>query len=112
MDLIILLIAINKNNVLDKRAESIVKMMIVLATAANFGMVVPTFGGRFFSVNIALVAYSFLVTFGDFKYKNIIYLLPAVWFMNLFYLTKNVMEVLDPWFLLSPAISFIRFGLL
>lgn len=72
-------------------------------------MIVPTFGGRFFVVNYALVAYSFLVTFGDSKYKELIYLLPFVWFMNLFYLFKHVTDVLDFGFVLPPIISFFRY---
>ena len=111
IDLLILLIALNIKTVSNKSAKSVVRMMIVLATMANFGMVIPTFGGRFFSVNIALVAYSFLVTFGDRDYKTLIKILPFVWSMNLFYLAKNTMAVLDLGFLLSPVISFIRFGL-
>ena len=111
IDLLILLIAINIKKVSSESAKSIVRMMIVLATLANFGMIVPTLGGRFFSVNIALVAYSFLVSFGDKKYKALILALPLVWFMNLFHLAVNVMSVLDLGFLLSPVISFFRFGI-
>ncbi len=111
IDLLILLIAINIKRVQDNSARSIVEMMIVLATMSNFGMIIPTLGRRFFSVNIALVAYSFLVTFHDRDYKKLIMALPLVWFMNLFYLAKNTMAVLDLGFLLSPVISFVRFGL-
>lgn len=109
IDILILLIALNRNMVSDKRNRSVVGMMLVLATLSNFGMVVPTFGGRFFAVNYALVAYSFLVTFGEKKYKTLIYLLPLAWFMNLFYLAKDVSAVLDLGFLLSPIFSFVRF---
>lgn len=109
IDILILLIALNRNMVSGKRTRSVVGMMLVLATLSNFGMVVPTFGGRFFAVNYALVAYSFLVTFGEKKYKTLVYLLPLAWFMNLFYLAKDVSAVLDLGFLLSPIISFVRF---
>lgn len=111
IDLLILLIALNKKVVSNKSAKSIVGMMIVLATLANFAMFIPTLGTRFFTVNYTLVAYSFLVTFGDKDYKVFIHVLPLVWFMNLFYLAKNTMAVLDLGFLLSPVFSFIRFGL-
>ena len=84
--------------------------MLVLAIVANLGMIIPTFGGRFFAVNYALVAYSFLVTFGDKKYRMLVYLLPFVWFMNLFYLSRDVISVLDLGFILSPIISFVRFA--
>lgn len=72
-------------------------------------MFIPTFGGRFFVVNYSLIAYSFLVTFGDFKYQRLVYALPVVWFMNLFYLYKDVATVLDFGFLLTPIFSFIRY---
>ena len=111
IDFLILLIAINKKKVTDKSAKSIVSVMIVLATVANSCMFIPTLGRRLFLLNIALVAYSFLVTFGDKNYKILIMVLPLVWFMNLYHLTINVMSVLDLGFLLSPVISFIRFGL-
>lgn len=111
IDILILLIALNRNMVSDKRPRSVVGMMLVLATLSNFGMVVPTFGGRFFAVNYALVAYSFLVTFGERKYRLLVYLLPLAWFMNLFYLAKDVSAVLDLGFLLSPIFSFVRFAL-
>lgn len=110
IDILILLIALNRSLVTDKRTRSVVSMMLVLATLSNFGMVVPTFGGRFFAVNYALVSYSFLVTFGDKKYKILVYLLPLAWFMNLFYLARDVTAVLDWGFLLSPLISFARFA--
>ena len=111
IDLIIILIAFNKKRLSDPRADSIVGMMIVLATLANFGMIIPIVGRRFFAVNYALVAYSFLVLFGDRKYKLIVYLLPLFWFMNLYYLAKDVMAVLDLGFLLPPIVSFFRFGI-
>lgn len=110
IDLLVLIIALNRKVLIDKRVNSMVSMMLVLATIANFGMVIPTFGSRFFAVNYALVAYSFLVTFGDKKYRLLVSLLPFVWFMNLFYLTKDVLYVLDAGFLLSPIISFVRFA--
>lgn len=109
VELIILLIAINKKRLKDEHAKAVVGLMIVLATLSNFGMIIPTFGGRFFVVNYALVAYSFLVSFGDKKYQKLVFLLPFVWFMNLFYLTKHVMSVLDLGFLLSPFFSFVRY---
>lgn len=112
IELLILLIAINKKMLTDKRASAVVGVMIVLASLSNFGMVVPTFGRRFFVVNYALVAYSFLTSFSDNKYKALVYILPFVWFMNLFYLGRHVASVLDLGFLLSPLISFVRFALI
>lgn len=109
IDFLILIIALNEKNINSKKAIPVVRFMLILATIANLGMVIPTFGGRFFAVNYALVAYSFLVTFGDFKYQKFIYALPFVWFMNLFYLCKDVMAVLDLGFVLPPAVSFVRY---
>lgn len=109
INLLIFLVVVNENNLRYERARAIISIMIILGTIANFGMVVPTFGGRFFVVNYALVAYSFLVTFGDYRYKMLVYLLPVVWFMNLFYLYNDVTEVLDFGFFLSPIFSFIRY---
>ena len=110
IELIILLIALNKKRINDERSYSVVGMMIALATLANFAMIIPTFSGRLFVLNYALVAYSFLVTFGDKKYRLLVYLLPFVWFMNLYNLIIHIMAVLDLGFLLSPIISFVRFA--
>jgi hypothetical protein len=112
IDLLILLIALNKKRLYNKQASSVVGMMVVLATFANFGMIIPTFGGRFFYLNYALVAYSFLVSFGDKKYRAFVYILPFVWFMNLYYLARDIIMVLDLGFLLSPIISFVRFAMI
>lgn len=109
VEFLILLIALNVKKINDKWAKSVVGVMIVLATIANFGMIIPTFGTRFFMVNYALVAYSFLVAFGDKKYRKLVYMLPFVWFMNLFYLYKDVTEVLDLGFVLTPIFSFLRY---
>lgn len=109
IDFLILLILINRKKVKHERSNSIIGVMALVAIIANFGLVIPTFGGRFFEVNYALVAYSFLTLFGDKKYSLFIYLLPLVWFMKLFYLSKDVMEVLDFGFLLSPLFSFARY---
>lgn len=109
IELLILLIALNERYIKDMKSLNIVRFTYVLAIIANFGMIVPTFGGRFFTANYALVAYSFLVTIGDTKYKQLIYALPFVWFMNLFYLYKDVSSVLDLGFILSPIFSFIRY---
>ena len=106
IDLLILIISLNEKK---NYATPIVRFMLVLAIIANLGMCIPTFGRRFFMVNYALVAYSFLVTFGDSKYKKLIYILPFVWFMNIFYLCKDVTDVLDFGFFLPPIISFIRY---
>lgn len=111
MDILILLIALNRNKVRGRRAHAIVGMMLVLAIVSNFGMIMPVFGRRFFAVNYALVAYSFLLTFGDKKYGMFIYMLPLAWFMNLFYLIKDTIYVLDAGFLLPPIFSFIRFAI-
>ena len=109
VEFLILLIALNNKRLNDKRAKSVTGMMIVLAIIANFGMIIPTFGGRFFMVNYALVAYSFLVTFGDKKFQMLVYILPFVWFMNLFSLYKDVTTVLDFGFVLTPIFSFVRY---
>lgn len=109
VDFLILIIGLNRNKQTNHMSNPIVTMMLVLATVANFGMIIPTFGGRFFAVNYALVAYSFLVTFGDKKYQMLVRLLPFVWFMNLFYLSSDIISVLDLGFLFSPIFSFIRF---
>lgn len=109
VNLLIFLIGINENNVNNNRAIPIIRFMLILAIVSNLGMFVPTFGRRFFAVDYALVAYSFLVTFGDFKYQRLVYALPFIWFMNLFYLYKDVTKVLDFGFFLSPIISFIRY---
>ena len=109
VDLLVLLIALNRNRIIDKRVNHVVGMTIIIATLSNFGMVIPIVGGRFFSLNYTLVAYSFLVLFGDRKYQLIVYMLPFFWFMNLFYLYKDVTTVLDLGFLLSPLISFVRY---
>ena len=109
VDCLILIIALNENNIYNKKAIPITRFMLILAITANLGMFIPTFGGRFFVVNYSLIAYSFLVTFGDFKYQRLVYALPVVWFMNLFYLYKDVTTVLDFGFLLTPIFSFIRY---
>lgn len=109
IEFLILIIFLHDKNVQDSKNLSIIRFMIILATIANFGMIIPTFGGRFFMVNYTLVAYSFLVTFGDSKYKILIYILPFVWLMNIFYLCKDVAEVLDFGFVLPPIVSFFRY---
>lgn len=109
IELLILLVAISWKKLNNKRLAAIVSMMVILATLSNFGMVIPTFGGRLFKINYALVAYSFLVTFGDKKYNKLIYVMPFLWFMNIYYLVTDIIDVLDIGFVLSPIISFIRY---
>ena len=109
VSLLILLIALNEKRINNKKAIPVVRFMLVLVTIANFGMFIPTFGRRFFIVNYALVAYSFLVTFGDYKYQKLVYALPFVWFMNLFFLYRDVTAVLDFGFVLTPLFSFVRY---
>ena len=109
VELLILLVIMNLKRINHGPSRTIVNVMIVIATFANFGMVVPTLGGRFFVLNYALVAYSLLVLFGDYKYQKLVYILPFVWFMNLFYLFKDVTAVLDFGFVLTPIFSVIRY---
>lgn len=109
IDFLILLIALNEKKNNNEKAIPVIRFMLILAIIANFGMIIPTFGRRFFAVNYALVAYSFLVTFGDFKYQKLVYALPFVWLMDLFYLYKDVTTVLDLGFVLTPVFSFIRY---
>lgn len=109
INFMILLIVSNDKNNNNSNAIHVIRFMLILAIFSNFGMIIPTIGGRFFAVNYALVAYSFLVIFGDYKYKKLVYLLPFVWFMNLFYLYKDVTDVLDLGFILTPIFSFFRY---
>lgn len=109
VELLILLIVMNQKHISHGPSRTIVNVMVVIATFANFGMVVPTLGRRFFMLNYALVAYSFLALFGDYKYKKIVYILPFAWLMNLFYLFKDVIAVLDFGFILTPIFSVVRY---
>lgn len=109
INLLILFIALNDYKIKDIRSLQITRFMLVLAIVANFGMVVPTFGNRFLYVDYALVAYSFLVVFGDHTHRKLIYALPFVWFMNIFRLCIDVAEVIDLGFVLPPIFSFIRY---
>lgn len=109
VNFLILLITLNEKHINNGKAIPVVRFMLVLATIANFGMFIPTFGRRFFVVNYALVAYSFLVTFGDYRYRKLVYALPFVWFMNLFFLYRDVTAVLDFGFVLTPLFSFVRY---
>ena len=109
INIIILLIVLNDKNSSNLNATYVVRFMLILAIFSNFAMIIPTLGSRFFVVNYALVAYSFLVIFGDFKYKKLVYALPFVWFMNLFYLYKDLSNVLDLGFILPPIFSFFRY---
>lgn len=109
VNFLILIIVLNDKYTNNNNDIPVIRFMLILATVANFAMFVPTFGRRFFAVNYALVAYSFLVTFGDFRYQKLIYALPFVWLMNLFYLFKDITAVLDLGFVLTPLFSFVKY---
>lgn len=109
LNLLIYFVLLKQKHLKDAKAASVVKFMIILAIFSNFASVVPTLGGRFFMVDLALIAYSFLVVCWNFKIRKIIYFVPFAWFMNLYSLMQLVLGVLDIGFLFSPFISFFRY---
>jgi hypothetical protein len=98
-----ILFILNKK-ILEKNRLKVIGLysfLLVLLTFVNFTMTIPSVGVRFFALTLPIVAYIWLVTFKDIKYKKfhysyfIIYLFPI---LKIFYLCHLVTE---PFFYIS-----------
>ena len=108
---LLFLLVLSNNEMVDKQ-DPLRNMLVVttlIVSVANFGSIVPTFGGRLFTVSFSLIAFMWLVTIPEWKYKNLIYIMPFVWFMNLYYLMRSLSESFGLDFvILSPIYSIIK----
>lgn len=88
----------------------LLRFLIILITFSNIFMPVPSVGGRFIQLTYPMIAYLWLSYFSDKKHSWIIYCLPFVWFMNIYYMAIHYMSVLDiSFFVASPIYSALKY---
>lgn len=100
-----------KNSNLVKRqspqSKSMYLFLLVWMTFANFTMPVPSLGSRLMILSFPVVAYLWLINFKKNKYRILIYLMPIVFFMNIYKLFILYNTVLDPFFYFSSPIVLV-----
>lgn len=106
--LIICLITVRKK-ILRTDDKALYQFTLVFMSVVNFVMAVPSLGVRFREVGFSFLAFLWLNHLARRKYDLIMYVLPIVFFMRIFYLTKDYLSVLSIDFLMSPLYSFIKY---
>ena len=90
--------------------RSLLRFLVIFISFANIFMPVPSVGGRFIQLTYPMIAYLWLSYFSDKKYSLVIYCLPFVWFMNIYYMAIHYMNVLDiSFFVASPVYSALKY---
>lgn len=89
------------------KTKNLFAFLLVWMTFANFTMPIPSLGARFVQLSYPLIAYIWLVNFKDIKYQLYLYLLPIVFFYNIFRQVGYYNTVLDPYFYISSPIFLI-----
>lgn len=89
---------------LNYKSKNLYLFLLVWMTFVNFAMPVPSLGVRFLILAFPIIAYVWLINFRDIRYRYVIYLLPIVFFMSIYTLIGNYINVLDPSFYYSSPI--------
>src|SRR5690606_335202 len=90
--------------------KDVLIMALYLAIFVNLSISIPSVGNRF-----QMLLYPFIVLFwiGNQNmlkgYKYIVYLFPVIFIKDLFLLYSNTVQVVDPYFYVSPLFYFLYY---
>lgn len=95
----------NSKSIIDNpRTKNLYIPLLVLVTYSLSFSTIPSVGGRYLTLTYPLIAYIWLETFKEDKYKIVIYLLPFVFFLQIYIQFSNYLVVFEPTnLLLSPS---------
>ncbi len=94
----------NRKHILVKSQKNLFQFLLVWLTFVNMAMPVPSLGNRYMLLSYPIIAYLWLSIFGEKKYRKWIYLLPFVFFMNIYHLMQLYSLVLDMTFYFSSPL--------
>lgn len=105
------MLIINRQDLKDTRYYSLYQFFVVWVTFSNFFMSIPSVGSRMIVLSYPLMALLVLEIYNKVPIiKLFIYVLPFVWFMNIYHLFQNTMSVLDTsFFISSPLIMVVKY---
>lgn len=101
INLLVILLAINKTNDYDKNAIKLLGLILILGSMANFTMPIPSVGRRFFSMLYPFIAIMFIRYMPENKYNKLIYLFPILFIFSFHQLLLSYFEVVGVGFFFS-----------
>lgn len=95
-----------KREIIDSnKTRELFLFLLVYMTLINFMMVIPSLGGRYIMLAYPLIAYIWLISFKDVKYKWMLYIMPIVLLLPTYNVFLNTTKVLDINFYFSNIFS-------
>ena len=108
INIIVVILILNKGKVeLDNDSKSLFGLLLVWLTFSNFGMSIPSVGGRFVVLGYSLIAFLWLNFFKGKQYNIIIYLFPFAFFMAIYHQINLYGMVTDLFFYISSPFILI-----
>lgn len=110
-----LIISNRKHVINDVRTKKIFALLMVLITFSNFTSSVPSLGSRFEAFSYPLIAYIWLLCIKNYKQKYSIFfmLIPAYFFMDIFYTLRFYVYTLNiDFYFSSPVYLSLKYLLL
>lgn len=111
INVLVIVLIIKSKLLKSTRYYQLYLFFIVYVTISNFFMAIPSVGSRFIVLSYPMIALMCLEIYNKCTViKNLLYLLPFVWFMNIYHLLKNVISVIDiSFFISSPFYLFFKY---
>lgn len=101
--LVFIFIKNNKAVKNDYRTKDLYLFLIIWITCFNFLSVIPSLGGRFFSLSYPLISYIALLHVKNTRYKNVLLLLPVIYSYFIFEQVGLYLAVLElPFYYYNP----------
>lgn len=92
---------------IDTRIKALYLFLIPYMAIMNFVMSIPSLGARYIRLSYPIIAYIWLVTFSNKKYNYFLYMLPFVFFMNIYSYINKYLSVLNLDFFVSSPIYLV-----
>lgn len=109
INLLVLLLAIKKKDDYNKGSNKLIVFILILASMANFTMLIPSVGARFIRILYPLIALLFVQYMPESKYKILVYCFPVIFVFSFYYLFMNYLNVVGlSFFISSPLLIFIN----
>lgn len=96
----------NEKNILgNPKTNNLYQFLLVYMSIINFVIQIPSLGSRYFILSFPIIAYLWLVSFGnEHKYRRVIYLLPFVSLFNIYERLHVYLNAVDFSFYISSPL--------
>lgn len=108
INILVVMFIFSKNKKwLDVNEYKLYSFLLVWMTFCNFGLAIPTLGGRFLQLSYPIIAFLWLSFFKRMQYNRFIYFLPIAFFMLIYHQLGHYALVTDFFFYVSSPFILI-----